>query len=345
MQKKRSTVAEMEKMDMKKVPLPEKSLLEQLDLPGDLKKLDMAQCQELCQEIRNLLIETVSKTGGHLASNLGAVELTVAMHRVFTSPEDKFVWDVGHQCYTHKILTGRLNAFSTLRQEDGISGFPKPSESEHDVFISGHSSTAISVANGIAEGMRLQGDREHFAIAVIGDGAMTGGLAYEGMNNAGKSGNNLIVILNDNDMSISKNVGSLARYLSSIRGSEGYVRTKKAVERRLNQTAVIGPSVAKVIKNSKSVVREALLHSATLFASSTLDRWTVTIRVLLKRCFWRQSSITGRCSFTSTLSRARDIRRRNRIRESITASQSLTLRPAIRRCPARTPIPAYLGRS
>ena len=115
MQKKRSTVAEMEKMDMKKVPLPEKSLLEQLDLPGDLKKLDMAQCQELCQEIRNLLIETVSKTGGHLASNLGAVELTVAMHRVFTSPEDKFVWDVGHQCYTHKILTGRLNAFSTLR--------------------------------------------------------------------------------------------------------------------------------------------------------------------------------------------------------------------------------------
>ena len=108
-----------------KVPLPEKSLLEQLDLPGDLKKLDMAQCQELCQEIRNLLIETVSKTGGHLASNLGAVELTVAMHRVFTSPEDKFVWDVGHQCYTHKILTGRLNAFSTLRQEDGISGFPK----------------------------------------------------------------------------------------------------------------------------------------------------------------------------------------------------------------------------
>ena len=124
MQKKRSTVAEMEKMDMKKVPLPEKSLLEQLDLPGDLKKLDMAQCQELCQEIRNLLIETVSKTGGHLASNLGAVELTVAMHRVFTSPEDKFVWDVGHQCYTHKILTGRLIAFSTLRQEDGISGFP-----------------------------------------------------------------------------------------------------------------------------------------------------------------------------------------------------------------------------
>ena len=184
---------------------------------------------------------------------------------MFDSPEDKFVWDVGHQCYTHKILTGRLERFSTLRQENGISGFPKPNESEHDSFISGHSSTAISVACGIAEGMRLHGDKEHFAVAVVGDGAMTGGLSYEGLNNAGKSRNNLIVILNDNEMSISKNVGALARYLSSMRSSEGYVRTKKAVERRLNRTAVIGPSVAKVIKNSKSVVRDVLLQSATIF--------------------------------------------------------------------------------
>lgn len=244
---------------------PDESLLSQLDLPQDLKKLTSAQCRVLCQEIRSLLIETVSKTGGHLASNLGTVELTVAMHRVFSSPKDKFVWDVGHQCYTHKILTGRRDKISTLRQEGGISGFPKPDESVHDSFISGHSSTAISVACGIAEGMRLKGDREHFAVAVVGDGAMTGGLAYEGMNNAGKSGNNIIVILNDNDMSISKNVGALARYLSSIRSSEGYVRTKKAVERRLNRTAIIGPSVAKVIRNSKSVVREALLQSATMF--------------------------------------------------------------------------------
>lgn len=251
-------------MDINKFP-ETSELLEQLHSLRDLKKLTLAQCQALCQEIRSLLVETVSKTGGHLASNLGSVELTVAMHRVFSSPEDKFVWDVGHQCYTHKILTGRIDRFSTLRQENGISGFPKPNESEHDSFISGHSSTAISVACGMAEGMRLQGDTEHFAIAVVGDGAMTGGLSYEGMNNAGKSGNNLIVILNDNDMSISKNVGALARYLSSMRSSEGYVRTKKAVERRLNRTAVIGPSVAKVIKNSKSVVREALLQSATMF--------------------------------------------------------------------------------
>ena len=247
------------------MPKEDAPLLERLHSPKDLKGLSLEQCESLCEEIRSLLVETVSKTGGHLASNLGSVELTVAMHRVFSSPQDKFVWDVGHQCYTHKILTGRLEQFSTLRQENGISGFPKPNESEHDSFISGHSSTAISVACGIAEGMRQHGDREHFAVAVVGDGAMTGGLSYEGLNNAGKSGNNLIVILNDNEMSISKNVGALARYLSSMRSSEGYVRTKKAVERRLNRTAVIGPSVAKVIKNSKSVVRDVLLQSATIF--------------------------------------------------------------------------------
>lgn len=240
-------------------------MLAQLNLPQDLKKLSISQCEALCQEIRSLLIDTVSKTGGHLASNLGAVELTVAMHRVFHSPEDQFVWDVGHQCYTHKILTGRMNQFHTLRQENGISGFPKPCESKHDSFISGHSSTAISVASGIAESMRLQGDTEHFTVAVVGDGAMTGGLSYEGMNNAGKTKNNLIVLFNDNEMSISKNVGALARYFTSIRGSQSYVRTKKAVERRLNRSAVIGPSVAKAIRNSKGVVRDMLLQSATIF--------------------------------------------------------------------------------
>ena len=141
-------------------------LLEKISQPSDLKKLSSGQVNQLCEEIRVFLLDHVSKTGGHLASNLGSVELTVAMHRVFSSPQDKFVWDVGHQCYTHKILTGRLEQFSTLRQENGISGFPKPNESEHDSFISGHSSTAISVACGIAEGMRQHGDREHFAVAV-----------------------------------------------------------------------------------------------------------------------------------------------------------------------------------
>ena len=157
----------------------EHKILDTIHSPRDLDRLSESDLNLLAKEIREFLVESISKTGGHLASNLGSVELTVAMHRVFDSPEDKFVWDVGHQCYTHKILTGRLERFSTLRQENGISGFPKPNESEHDSFISGHSSTAISVACGIAEGMRLHGDKEHFAVAVVGDGAMTGGLSYE----------------------------------------------------------------------------------------------------------------------------------------------------------------------
>lgn len=191
--------------------------LSELKLPEDLKKLTVPQCKALCREIRSILINTVSENGGHLASNLGTVELTMAIHRVFDSPKDKIIWDVGHQAYTHKLLTGRLDRFSTLRTESGISGFAKPAESEHDSFISGHSSNSISAACGIAKAMRLNGD-DHNVIAVIGDGAFTGGMAYEGLNNAGKSDDNLIVILNDNEMSISKNVGAFAKYLSSIRG-------------------------------------------------------------------------------------------------------------------------------
>lgn len=238
--------------------------LTSMQLPEHLKKLSLEQCQLLCKDIRSLLVQTVSKNGGHLASNLGVVELTVSMHRVFDSPQDKFVWDVGHQCYTHKILTGRYAQFATLRQEKGISGFPKPEESPHDTFISGHSSTAISVASGIAEAMRLD-ENPHHVIAVLGDGAMTGGLAFEGLNNAGKSKNHLIVILNDNAMSISKNVGSVAKYLSNIRGSENYVKTKKAVERKLQKTPVIGAPVAKMLKSSKDALRDTVFRSATIF--------------------------------------------------------------------------------
>ena len=197
--------------------------LNALDLPEDLKKLDINQCKELCREIRQILIDTVSKNGGHLASNLGAVELTMAIHRVFNSPEDKIVWDVGHQSYTHKLLTGRLDRFSTIRKEDGISGFTKPEESLHDAFISGHSSTSVSAAYGIAQAMKIDGS-ENYAVAVTGDGALTGGLIYEGLNNAGKSNTNLIIILNHNDMSISKNVGALAKYLLSIRNKRGYLK-------------------------------------------------------------------------------------------------------------------------
>ncbi len=238
--------------------------LEDMQLPQDLKKLNYQQCRKLAKEIRSVLVRIVSKNGGHLASNLGAVELTMALHRVFDSPQDKFVWDVGHQCYTHKILTGRLKAFRTLRKEDGISGFPKPEESPHDVFISGHSSTSISVACGIAQAMHLNGDPHH-VIAVIGDGAMTGGLAYEGLNNAGKFNKNLIVILNDNNMSISSNVGALSGYLRSIREKERYVRTKQAVEKVLVNTPGVGMPVAKVLKNSKDGVKSIIFRQATFF--------------------------------------------------------------------------------
>lgn len=234
--------------------------LKDLSLPQDLKNLEISQCRAVCHEVRNILISTVSKTGGHLASNLGAVELTLALHRNFNSPEDKIIWDVGHQSYTHKILTGRMDRFSTLRQEDGISGFPKPEESEHDIFISGHSSTSISVACGIAEAMKLQG-KDNYTVAVIGDGAMTGGMAYEGLNNAGKSNKNLIVILNENEMSISKNVGSLAKYLTSLRGKEKYLNTKRAVEKTLVNIPVVGMPVARGIKNSKDIFKDRLLYN------------------------------------------------------------------------------------
>ena len=234
-----------------------------LKLPQGLKALSIPQCEAISDEIREILVDTVSKTGGHLASNLGTVELTLAIHRVFNSPKDKIIWDVGHQAYTHKLLTGRLKAFSTLRQENGISGFPKPSESKHDPFISGHSSNSISAAYGIARGMKLQG-KEDYAVAVIGDGALTGGLAYEGLNNAGKSDDNIIIILNHNDMSISKSVGALAKYLTSIRAKPGYLDTKNAVEKVLDKTPFVGKPLKKVIKTSKSALKGIIYHS-TMF--------------------------------------------------------------------------------
>lgn len=233
--------------------------ISELNLPEDLKKLSVQQCWYLCGEIRNMLINTVSKTGGHLASNLGVVELTMSIHRNFNSPEDKIVWDVGHQAYVHKILTGRADRLSTLRQENGISGFPKPEESPHDTFISGHSSTSLSVACGIAEAMRIQG-KDNYTIAVIGDGAMTGGMVYEAMNNCCYLQNNMIVILNDNNMSISKSVGSLEKYLTSLRNSEKYLDTKRKVERNLTNIPVVGTKVAKGVKQAKDAIKSTILE-------------------------------------------------------------------------------------
>ncbi|MCD7800693.1 MAG: 1-deoxy-D-xylulose-5-phosphate synthase, partial [Ruminococcus sp.] len=233
--------------------------LKRLNLPKDIKGLTYDQCNKLCKDIRTILIDTVSKNGGHLASNLGTVELTVAIHRVFNSPKDKIVWDVGHQAYTHKLLTGRYKDFNTLRKEGGISGFPKPSESEHDAFISGHSSTSISLACGMAQVMKLR-NQDDYAVAVIGDGAFTGGLAYEGLNNGGNSDLNLIIILNQNDMSISENTGAIANYFSKIRQSESYANTKLAVKKTLDKVP-LGKNISNVISRSKGAVKGALFNN------------------------------------------------------------------------------------
>ncbi len=237
--------------------------LKDLKLPEDIKKLSYADLVKLSPQIRSVLIKSVSKTGGHLASNLGTVELTLALYKTFDAPQDKIIWDVGHQAYTHKILTGRLNSFSTLRQENGISGFTKPTESEYDAFISGHSSTSISVALGFATVMKNKKDN-HYAVAVIGDGALTGGLAYEGLNNAGKSDTNLIVILNHNEMSISKNVGALSKYLSTMRTTQSYQKTKNIVEKTLDKTPLVGKPIKTLIKSQKNTIKDMLLHS-TMF--------------------------------------------------------------------------------
>lgn len=236
------------------------NLLDRLKLPQDLKKLSFRQLEALCAEIRSVLIHTVSKTGGHLSSNLGVVELTVALHKTFDAPKDQIVWDVGHQSYTHKILTGRKNKMNTLRQKGGLSGFPKPAESIYDAFIAGHSSTSISVAAGLARAKSLKAE-PGFTIAVIGDGAFTGGMAYEALNNAGHYKDRIIVVLNDNEMSISKNVGAFARYLAQIRSKPEYYSTRDKIRKWISAVPLVGKPMAKLVSDSKSYLKEMLYHS------------------------------------------------------------------------------------
>ncbi|MDE7233648.1 MAG: 1-deoxy-D-xylulose-5-phosphate synthase [Ruminiclostridium sp.] len=224
-----------------------------------VSEMTMQERRELCAQIRSFLIESIPKTGGHLASNLGTVELTVALHSVFTTPEDKILFDVGHQAYTHKIITGRYREFSALRSENGISGFPRAEESEHDAFIGGHSSISISAALGIAKAMELQQTKGN-VIAVIGDGALTGGEAYEGLNNVGKLSSNLIIVLNDNQMSISKNRGVIAEYLTKMRSSKSYFDKKEAVKDFLARSA-IGKDLSKSISGTKDLIKFAIYQS------------------------------------------------------------------------------------
>lgn len=238
-------------------------ILETIKSPADVKALEEEQLEQLCSEIREKLIDIVSVNGGHLSSNLGVVELTVAMHRVFDCPKDSIVFDVGHQSYTHKMLTGRYKEIGTIRCEGGLSGFPKRSESPCDAFNAGHASTSISAALGIAKAKQLTGDPS-YTIAVIGDGSLTGGMAYEGLNNAGQHKKNFIIILNDNRMSISKNVGAMARYLGSIRMQPWYLRLKSGTERVLSRIPLLGRPISSVLKRSKSKVKH-VLYRHTIF--------------------------------------------------------------------------------
>ncbi|MBC8015527.1 MAG: 1-deoxy-D-xylulose-5-phosphate synthase [Sporomusaceae bacterium] len=234
------------------------NILETIDKPQKLKKLSIEQMKLLAEEIRQLLICSVSKTGGHLAPSLGVVELTMAIHKIFNSPIDKIVWDVGHQAYVHKILTGRYRDFGTLRQFGGISGFPKLSESEHDSFGTGHSSTSISAALGMALARDIVG-KDYNVLAVIGDGSLTGGQAYEALNHAGHAGTNMIVILNDNEMSIAKNVGAMSEYLSKMRTEPKYKKVKKDIDFLLRRIPAIGDHVARTVERLKDSVRYLLV--------------------------------------------------------------------------------------
>ena len=232
-------------------------LLEKIKQPNDIKHISKADYKPLAREIRHFLVQKISRTGGHLASNLGTVELTMAMHLCCDFPHDQIVWDVGHQCYTHKILTGRQEGFDHLRQFGGLSGFPKREESDCDAFDTGHSSTSISVALGMAKARDIKGEA-HRIFAVLGDGALSGGMAYEALNNAARLKSNLIIVLNDNQMSISKNVGGMSNYLGKIRTDKNYTGLKEDVEKALSQLPV-GDRVANKIRGVKDLVKRVFI--------------------------------------------------------------------------------------
>lgn len=238
-------------------------LLETINNPEDVKKLTLSQLHTIADEIRQFLVENLAKTGGHLAPNLGVVELTLALHYIFNSPSDKLIWDVGHQAYVHKMLTGRCDQFPTLRQYKGLCGFPKMSESPHDVWETGHSSTSLSAAMGMATARDLKGDKNHI-VAIIGDGALTGGMALEALNHIGHERKNVIVILNDNEMSIAPNVGALHNYLGKLRTTTNYKRAKDELEHLLKSIPAVGGKLAQLAERFKDSMKYMLV-SGVLF--------------------------------------------------------------------------------
>lgn len=234
-------------------------MLEKINSPEDVKKLTLSQKEKLAEEIRKYIIEIVSENGGHLASNLGVVELTIALHSIFDVPKDKIVWDVGHQSYVHKIITGRREQLKSIRKLNGIAGFPKTNESECDCFNTGHSSTSISAALGMARARDLQGKNNN-VIAVIGDGALTGGMALEALNDAGYSKSKITVILNDNEMSISPNVGGLNNFLGKLRSKKLYTRTNKLIKKQISTIPIVGKTAVKAIQRIKRSIKQLVIH-------------------------------------------------------------------------------------
>ena len=241
------------------------SLLRQINYPSDLKKLKIEELSVLSEELRQFIIDILSNNSGHLGASLGVVELTVAMHYVFNTPYDQIIWDVGHQAYAHKILTGRKDVFHTNRKYNGISGFPKMSESPFDSFGVGHSSTSISAALGIAVGAQIKGEMDRQVVAVIGDGSLTGGMAFEGLNNAGFSKANLLVILNDNNMAIDPNVGALQEYLLDITTSRTYNKFKADVWNALSTFGKIGSAPKRMFQRLGSAAKYTILKQSNLF--------------------------------------------------------------------------------
>jgi 1-deoxy-D-xylulose-5-phosphate synthase len=236
---------------------PQSQLLDAIEKPADLRKLDEAQLRQLSDEIRGFIVNNVARTGGHLGSNLGAVELTLALHRSFDSPKDVVLWDTGHQAYVHKIITGRKHLFPTLRQKDGLSGYPSRAESEHDWIENSHASTVLSYAHGIATAIEDAGTDRH-VVAVIGDGSMTGGMAFEALNNLGQSNSRVVIVLNDNGRSYAPTIGRLSESLSKIRSNPRYMSARNAIERSIKATPVVGGLAAKSVKSMKAAVREAI---------------------------------------------------------------------------------------
>ena len=246
---------------------PQYPLLERIGLPEDLRKLPEDQLEQVCRELRDFIIDVVSVKGGHFGASLGVVELTVALHYVFNTPYDQLVWDVGHQAYGHKVLTGRREVFHTNRIHKGLSGFPKRSESDYDTFGVGHSSTSIGAGVGMAVGSRLKGEKDRQVVAVIGDGAMTAGMAFEALNHAGGEGTDMLVVLNDNCMSIDPNVGALKEYLTDITTSHTYNKVKDEVWNLLGKISKFGPNAQSVAQKVENAVKSALLKQSNLFES------------------------------------------------------------------------------